>query len=80
MKKLMLAAAMLAPLAIAAPAFAQEASGTSGYVETPAVTTYAPNQPREFTARSVVGGQVSSGNQTLAQQQAVPSSAFGAFN
>jgi hypothetical protein len=51
MKKLILAATFLAPLAIAAPAFAQGIGDAAGFIETPAVTTYAPNNlPREFTS------------------------------
>jgi hypothetical protein len=76
MKKLILVAALFAPLA-AAPAFADEAAG---FIETPAVTTYAPTQPREFTARTATAGQLSAAERTMIQREAVPSSAFGAAN
>jgi hypothetical protein len=77
MKKLILAAALIAPFA-AAPAFADEASG---FIETAAVTTYAANQPREFTARhGHAAGAVSAAEQSLIQREAVPSSAFGSVN
>lgn len=75
MKKLILAATLVAPLAVAAPAFAQQ--DAAGFIETPAVTTYAPNQAREFTARAErapVTGQV------LINRDAVPSSAFSTSN
>ncbi len=58
MKKLILAAALLAPLGFAAPALAQGAGDAAGFVDTPSATTYAPNQPREFSDRHVRGGQV----------------------
>ncbi|WP_163277891.1 hypothetical protein, partial [Klebsiella aerogenes] len=69
MKKFILAAALIAPLGLAAPALADDAAG---FVETPAVTTYAPAQPREFTARY---GSVSNADQSLISREAVPSSA-----
>ena len=75
MKKLILAATLVAPLAVAAPAFAQQ--DAAGFIETPAVTTYAPNQLREFSARAnhaPVSGQV------LINRDAVPSSAFPTNN
>ncbi|QCI66767.1 hypothetical protein [Phreatobacter stygius] len=74
MKKLILAAALLAPLAVAAPALADD---SAGFIETPSVTTYAPNQPREFTARH---GHVSAADQSLIQREVVPSSAFSSSN
>jgi len=58
MKKLILAAALLAPLGLAAPALAQGSGDAAGFIEIPAITTYAPNQPREFSAHHVRGGQV----------------------
>jgi hypothetical protein len=80
MKKLILAAAMFAPLAIAAPALAQDASGASNYIETPAVTTYAPNQPREFIAAPAKGIPASHSDQGAIARESVPSSAFGGAN
>ncbi|MBN8945258.1 MAG: hypothetical protein J0H01_37495 [Rhizobiales bacterium] len=74
MKKFILAAALLAPLGLAAPALADDAAG---FVETPAVTTYAPTQPREFTARY---DRVSNADQSLINREAVPSSAFSSSN
>ncbi|MBN8944901.1 MAG: hypothetical protein J0H01_35690 [Rhizobiales bacterium] len=74
MKKLILAAALLAPLAVAAPALADDAAG---FIETPSVTTYAPTQPREFTARH---GRASAADQSLMNREAVPSSAFSSSN
>ncbi|QCI68129.1 hypothetical protein [Phreatobacter stygius] len=75
MKKLILAATLVAPLAVAAPAFAQQ--DAAGFIETPSVTTYAPNQPREFSARA---GRVSQADQSLIKREAVPSSAFSSWN
>ncbi|QCI66768.1 hypothetical protein [Phreatobacter stygius] len=57
MKKFILAASLLAPLAVAAPAFAQGMSDAAGFIETPSITTYAPNQPREFTSHRAHRGQ-----------------------
>jgi len=74
MKKFILAAALLAPLAVAAPAFADDAAG---FIETPSVTTYAPTQAREFTARY---DRVSGADQSLINREAVPSSAFSSSN
>ncbi|QCI66765.1 hypothetical protein [Phreatobacter stygius] len=74
MKKLILAATLFAPLALAAPALADD---SAGFVETPAVSTYAPNQPREFTARH---GQVANADQSLISREVVPSSAFSSTN
>ena len=79
MKKLILAATLVAPLAVAAPAFAQQ--DAAGFIETPAVTTYAPNQAREFTARAERGtaGQsvgVNEAERSLILREVVPSSAF----
>ncbi len=74
MKKLILAATLLAPFAVAAPALAQDAAG---FIETPSVTTYAPTQPREFTARP---RRVSGADQSLINREAVPSSAFSSSN
>ncbi len=75
MKKLILAATLLAPLAVAAPAFAQQ--DAAGFVETPSVTTYAPVQPREFAARVTQGGHASDAS---ANREAVSSSAFSSSN
>ena len=77
MKKLILAATLVAPLAVAAPAFAQQ--DAAGFIETPAVTTYAPNQPREFSAHRGPVGQsvgVSNAERNLILRETVPSSAF----
>jgi hypothetical protein len=76
MKKLILAAALLAPLA-AAPAFADEAAG---FIETPAVTTYAPHQPREFTARTTTAGQLTPAERNMIQREVVPSSVSSSSN
>ena len=79
MKKFILAATVIAPLAIAAPAFAQGAGDAAGFIETPAVTTYAPNQPREFSAHRGPVGQsvgVSNAERNLILRETVPSSAF----
>ena len=57
---------------LAAPAFADDASG---FIETPAVTSYAPNQPREFTARHAAAA-----DQSLISREAVSSSAFSSSN
>ena len=76
MKKFILAATLVAPLAVAAPAFAQQ--DAAGFIETPAVTTYTPNQPREFSAHRT-GAQsvgVSNAERSLILREAVPSSAF----
>lgn len=85
MKKLILAATVLAPLAMTAPAFAQGASDAAGFIETPAVTTYAPNQLqlREFQlrrgpAQDAVGVTRAERNQIM--REAVPSSAFPTNN
>ncbi|MGL4288081.1 MAG: hypothetical protein ACRCVA_17165 [Phreatobacter sp.] len=77
MKKLILAATLLAPFAVAAPAFAQGAGDAAAFIETPSVTTYAPTQPREFTARH---GRMSGADQSLINREAVPSSAFSSSN
>lgn len=74
MKKLILAAALIAPLS-AAPAFAQQ--DAAGFIETPAVTTYAPNQLREFSARA---NHAPASGQALINRDAVPSSAFSTSN
>ncbi|CEJ12699.1 hypothetical protein BN1110_03001 [bacterium YEK0313] len=74
MKKLILAAALIAPLS-AAPAFAQQ--DAAGFIETPAVTTTAPNQLREFSARA---HHVPASGQVLINRDAVPSSAFPTNN
>ena len=81
MKKFILAAALIAPLAAAAPALAQGAGDAAGFIETPALTTYAPNQAREFTARAERGtaGQsvgVNEAERSLILREVVPSSAF----
>ncbi|QCI68133.1 hypothetical protein [Phreatobacter stygius] len=73
MKKFILAATLVAPLALAAPAFADD---TAGFIATPGVSTTAPSQPREFTARR---GQVSNAGQSLINRE-VPSSAFSSAN
>ena len=85
MKKFILAATVIAPLAIAAPAFAQGAGDAAGFIETPAVTTYAPNQLqlREFQLRrgpapEAVGVTRAERNQIV--REAVPSSAFPTNN
>ncbi|QCI68128.1 hypothetical protein [Phreatobacter stygius] len=83
MKKFILAAALLAPLAVAAPAFAQGMSDAAGFIQTPSVTTYAPNQPREFTSPRAFGGQavgVNNAERSLIQREVVPSSAFSSSN
>jgi len=82
MKKFILAAALLAPLA-AAPAFAQGSGDAAGFIETPAVTTYAPVQPREFSSHRSLGGQqvgVNNAERSLIQREVVPSSAFSSSN
>jgi hypothetical protein len=79
MKKLILAAALIAPLA-AAPAFAQGAGDAAGFIETPAVTTYAPNQPREFTARTPHSAPLAPTQWNMIDREAVPSSAFSSSN
>ncbi|MBN8944899.1 MAG: hypothetical protein J0H01_35680 [Rhizobiales bacterium] len=80
MKKFILAATLLAPLAVAAPAFAQGAGDSAGFIETPSVTTYAPVQPREFSARQMMRGQSLSTAPSLVDREAVPSSAFSSSN
>ncbi|MGL4288082.1 MAG: hypothetical protein ACRCVA_17170 [Phreatobacter sp.] len=80
MKKLILAATLLAPLSLAAPAFAQGAGDAAGFIETPSVTTYAPVQPREFTARNMMRGQTLGAAPSLIERDAVPSSAFSSSN
>ncbi len=83
MKKFILAAALLAPLAAAAPALAQGSGDAAGFIETPAVTTYAPVQPREFSSHRSLGGQsvgVSNSERSLIQREVVPSSAFSSSN
>ncbi|QCI68130.1 hypothetical protein [Phreatobacter stygius] len=83
MKKFILAAALLAPLAVAAPAFAQGGGDAAGFIETPSITTYAPNQPREFSSQRSLGGQtvgVSNAERNLIQREVVPSSAFSSSN
>ncbi|QCI68131.1 hypothetical protein [Phreatobacter stygius] len=75
MKKLILAAALLAPLAVAAPAFAQQ--DAAGFIETPSVTTYAPSQLREFSGRLAQNDRAAG---SLINREAVPSSAFSAAN
>lgn len=84
MKKLILAAALLAPFA-AAPALAQGAGDAAGFIETPAVTTYAPNQVqlREFTLRRAPaqdGVGVTRDERNPILREAVPSSAFPTNN
>lgn len=74
MKKFILAAALLAPLAVAAPAFADDAAG---FIETPSVAATASAQPREFTARY---DHASGADQSLINREAVPSSAFSSSN
>ena len=77
MNKLILAAALVAPLAFAIPASAQGVGDAAGYVGAPAISTAAPVQPREFTARhaySPVLGEVQ------VDREAVPSSAFSSSN
>ncbi|MBN8945257.1 MAG: hypothetical protein J0H01_37490 [Rhizobiales bacterium] len=74
MKHLILAATLLAPFAVAAPALAQDAAG---FVETSAVSTHAPVQPREFAARLPHGGQATG---MPVHREAVPSSAFPSSN
>ena len=74
MKKLFFAAALIAPLS-AAPAFAQQ--DAAGFIETPATTSYAPNQLREFSARA---NHAPASGQALISRDAVPSSAFSTSN
>lgn len=74
MKKFILAAALVAPLAIAAPAFAQGVGDASGSFGASAVTTYAPVQAREFAARHVPAVT------PRIDREAVPSSAFSSWN
>lgn len=79
MKKFVLAAALLAPLAVAAPAFAQGVGDASGYFGAPAISAAAPVQPREFTARQSHGYAPSIGQVQVDRGQ-VPSSAFSTSN
>lgn len=75
MKKFALVAALVAPLAIAAPAFAQGVGDASGYVGASAATTSVPAQAREFTARHApAAGAVQ------IDREAVSSSAFSSSN
>ena len=77
MKKLILAAALVAPLAVAAPAFAQGVGDAAGYVGAPAISTVAPVQPREFTARHAYSPAL---GEVQVDREAVPSSAFSSSN
>lgn len=79
MKKFVLAAALVAPLAVAAPAFAQGVGDASGYFGAPAVTTAAPVQAREFTARHTRAYAPAIGEVQVDRGQ-VPSSAFSTTN
>lgn len=80
MKKLILVATLLAPLGLAAPVFAQGGGDAAGFIETPSVTTYAPVQPREFTARDMMRGQARGTAPSQIDREAVPSSAFPSSN
>lgn len=80
MKKLLVAATMLMPLVIAAPAFARGMDTTTRHAQTHSVASYAKSQPREFSAHRAGNGYP--GGETpldhsLIQREAVPSSAFG---
>lgn len=79
MKKFVLAAALIAPLAAAAPAFAQGVGDASGYFGAPAITTAAPVQAREFTARQP-GAFAPAIGQVQVDRGQVPSSAFSTSN
>lgn len=74
MKNVVLAAALVAPLAFAVPALAQGVGDASGYVGAPIATGYASVQTREFSARHIpaAGAQLDRG--------AVSSSAFSSSN
>ena len=75
MNKFALVAALVAPLAFAVPASAQGVGDASGYVGASAISTAAPVQAREFTARHVPAAQA-----VQIDREAVSSSAFSSSN
>lgn len=75
MNKFALVAALVAPLAFAVPASAQGVGDASGYVGAAAISTAAPVQAREFTARHVPAAQA-----VQIDREAVSSSAFSSSN
>ncbi|MCZ0732680.1 hypothetical protein [Phreatobacter sp. AB_2022a] len=79
MKKFVIAAALVAPLTAAVPALAQGVGDASGYFGAPAITTAAPVEAREFTARHPAG-YVPAIGQVQVDRGQVPSSAFSTSN
>ena len=77
MNKFALIAALVAPLAFAVPASAQGVGDASGYVGAAAISTAAPVQPREFTARHAYAPAFGG---VQVDREAVPSSAFSSSN
>jgi hypothetical protein len=74
MKKIILAAAFVAPLALGSAAFAQDAGGFTGAPSNDVVTTTVP-APREFTARTRV--PVTRAEQVEIDIQQVPATTGG---
>ena len=80
MKKIILAAALVAPLALGSAAFAQDAGGFAGAPSNDIVTTPQTGSPREFTARTSTIGQsvpVTAAERAQIDRQVVPSSTGG---
>lgn len=81
MEKFILAAALLAPLVVAVPAFAQGAGDAAAFIETPPATTHMPNRPREFTSQKADAGRpagVTDLERSLIQREVVVGTPSGA--